>query len=318
MAALTIPANTLPVALRNEVEAAKVLIRARHADATRRAYAGDVLAFKGWADQHGLEALPSTPETVVLFLASQAGQGKRPATIQRRLAAIRHLHREAGHLSPTDTEIVASAMAGIRRTAGVAQRQAAPATGDVVQAMLATCGQDLVGKRDRALLALGFGGAFRRSELVGLEVEDLSVTDEGIRVRVRRSKTDQTGAGQVVPVLDGPRLAVKAALADWVASAGITSGPVFRSLGKGGRVNQDALTDRSVAAIVKARAEQAGLDAEKFSGHSLRAGFLTAAAASGASVWKMAEVSRHRKIETLRGYVRMAEQFKNHAGVAFM
>lgn len=318
MTALTIPASTFPAALRAEADVAKGLIRARHAEATRRAYGADVLSFKAWADQHDLAALPAAPETVVLFLAAQAGMGKRPSTIQRRLAAIRHLHREAGHLSPTDTEIVASTMAGIRRTATVAQRQAAPATGDVVQAMLATCGQDLVGKRDRALLALGFGGAFRRSELVGLEVEDLSVTDEGVRVQVRRSKTDQVGAGQVVPVLDGPRLAVKAALAGWLEAAGITSGPVFRSLGKGGRVNQDALTDRSVAAIVKARAEQAGLDASRFSGHSLRAGFLTAAAASGATVWKMAEVSRHRKIETLRGYVRLAEQFKDHAGAAFM
>lgn len=318
MTALTIQANDLPAALRADAEAAKGLIRARHATATRRAYGSDVLAFKAWTDRHGLAALPASPETVVLFLAAQAGQGKRPATIQRRLAAIRHLHREAGHLSPTDSEIVSAAMAGIRRTAGVAQRQAAPATGDVVQTMLATCGSDLVGKRDRALLAIGFGGALRRSELVALMVEDLEETDEGIRVRLRRSKTDQDAAGQVVPVLDGPRLAVKVALAAWLAAAGITSGPVFRSLGKGGRVSANALTDRSVAAIVKARAEQAGLDAGKFSGHSLRAGFLTTAAASGASVWKMAEVSRHRKIETLRGYVRMAEQFTNHAGQGFM
>lgn len=318
MSALTIPASTMPVALRDEVEAAKGLIRARHASSTRRAYGADLLVFKAWADQHGLVALPAAPETIVLFLASQSRQGKRPATIQRRLASIRHLHREAGHPSPTDTEVVAATMSGIRRTAGMAQRQAAPATSDVVQAMLATCDQTLAGKRDRALLALGFGGAFRRSELVALTVENLEVTDEGIKVRVAKSKTDQGAAGQVVPVLDGPRLAVKASLTAWLSAAGITAGPVFRSLGKGGRVSTNALSDRSVAAIVKARAQQAGLDASRFSGHSLRAGFLTSAAASGASVWKMAEVSRHRRIETLRTYVRSAESFTAHAGLQFM
>jgi integrase len=184
--------------------------------------------------------------------------------------------------------------------------------------MLAACGTNLVGKRDRALLALGFGGAFRRSELVALRVEDLEFAKEGLKVRVQRSKTDQDGAGQTVPVLDGPRLSVKAAVSDWMAAAGIDSGPLFRRLIKGGTVTPDSLTDRSVANIIKERAEQAGLDANRFSGHSLRAGFLTSAAANGADLWKMAEVSRHRKIETLRTYVREAQAFQGHAGSGFM
>lgn len=252
-----------------------------------------------------------------MFLADQATQGKRPATLMRRLAAIRHLHQESGLATPTDAEHVKSTMAGIRRTTGTAQRQVAPATHDKVRAMLEACGEDLRGKRDRALLALGFGGAFRRSELAALRVEDLHFADEGLRVQLNRSKTDQEGAGQQVPVLDGQRLRVKAAVRDWLEAAGIESGLVFRQITKAGRV-LGSLTDRSVAEIVKRRAEQAGLDADQFSGHSLRAGFLTSAAASGASIFKMMEISRHRKVDTVRGYVRHAEAFKDHAGAAFM
>ena len=308
----------VPASLVSQVEQVKTLLRNRHAESTRRAYAADLLAFKGWADKHGVEALPATPQSVALFLAAQASEGRRPATLQRRLAAIRHLHREAGYPSPTDAEVVTAAMAGVRRTLGASQRQVAPATAERLQAMLAACGTDLVGKRDRALLALGFGGAFRRSELVALRVEDLEFATEGLKVRVQRSKTDQDGAGQTVPVLDGPRLSVKAAISDWMTAAGIESGPLFRRLIKGGTVTPDSLTDRSVANIIKERAEQAGLDATQFSGHSLRAGFLTSAAANGADLWKMAEVSRHRKIETLRTYVRQAQAFQGHAGAAFM
>ena len=318
MNALTVTANTLPASLQLEADQAREFIRARHSDATRKAYGSDVLAFKAWADQHGLVAAPAAMETVVLFITALAGQGKRPATIQRKLAAIRHLHRGAGFPSPTDSEVVTAAMAGIRRVTGVAQRQVAPATGDRVEAMLLTCGDSLGGKRDRALLALGFGGAFRRSEIAALRVEDVEINDAGLRVHLRRSKTDQDGAGQVVPVLDGARISVKAALADWLAAAKIASGPVFRAVTKTGKVMDNALTDRSVADIVKNHASAAGLDATLFSGHSLRSGFLTTAAAHGASLFKMMEVSRHRKVDTVRGYVRMADQFKNHAGSAFM
>jgi site-specific recombinase XerD len=314
-----IPATAgLPAGLQDDVEQAKQFIRARHADATRRAYAADVLAFKAWCDSRQVDALPATPQAVAMFLSAQASEGKRPATLARRLAAIRHLHREAGHSTPTDSELVKAALAGIKRTEGTAQRQVAPATADKVRAMLEACGGDLRGLRDRAVLALGFGGALRRSELAGLRVDDIEVVEAGLRVHLRRSKTDQDGAGQVVPVLDGASLRVKVALQAWLEAAQIADGPIFRPIAKSGRVQLGALTDRSIANTVKQRAEQAGLDPEQFSGHSLRAGFLTSAAAAGASLFKMMEVSRHRKVDTVRGYVRMAEHFKDHAGSAFM
>ena len=316
---LAAASQPLPAHLQTVSDQARQFIRDRHASATRRAYGSDVLAFRSWAESQGLAALPADAGTVVLFLAHEATRGIKAATLVRRLAAIRYLHREAGFASPADAEVVKATLAGIKRTRGSAQRQVQPATADCVQAMLATCRDDLQGKRDRALLALGFGGAFRRSELAAVTVADLELVDAGVRVHLRRSKTDQEGAGQVVPVLDGVRLRVKAALLDWMAAAGIETGPVFRTLANGGkRLRDRGLTDRSVADIVKKRALLAGLDPSQFSGHSLRAGFLTSAAASGASLFKMMEVSRHKKVDTVRGYVRMAEQFKDHAGSSFM
>ncbi|NDD14094.1 MAG: integrase, partial [Betaproteobacteria bacterium] len=149
------------------------------------------------------------------------------------------------------------------------------------------------------------------------QVCDLEWLDAGLRVKIRRSKADQEGKGQAIAILDGVNLRAKAVLQDWLQAAGITEGLVFRSVGKGGKVRQ-AMTDRAVANIIKERAEAAGLDAAQFSGHSLRSGFLTSAAGAGASAFKMLEVSRHRQIQTLAGYVRQADQFKQHAGAAFM
>jgi site-specific recombinase XerD len=316
MNAIALSSTKLPTALLKEASQAKEYIRARHSEATRRAYASDVLAFEQWTSARGLDALPATPEAVVLYLSSVASKLK-PATLRRRLAAIRHLHRECGLPSPTDSEVVSAAMSGIKRTNGNTQRQVAPATVEVVEALLKTCGDDLRGKRDRLLLALGFGGAFRRSELCALTVSDIEVVEFGLRVTIRRSKTDQEQKGEVVPVLDGVRVQIKRAYDDWVLSAGITNGALFRGIGIGDRVS-DALTDRSVANIIKSRAAQAGLDANIYSGHSLRAGFLTSAASSGASLFKMMDVSRHKKVDTVRGYIRQAELFKDHAGSSFM
>jgi site-specific recombinase XerD len=318
MTALTTITSNLPVSLHGTADQARQMIRNRHSASTRRAYAADVLAFQRWAEQHDQQVLPASPQTVALFITAQAEQQLAAATITRRLAAIRYLHRESGHANPCDAELVAATMSGIRRTVGAAQRQAAPATADRLRAMLDACGDSLQGKRDRALLAVGFGGALRRSELAGIQMDDVEITPEGLRIRLRQSKTDQDGRGQTVPVLDGRNLQVKAALADWLAASGVTSGPIFRTLGKGDRVLPTAISGRSIADIVKRRAAQAGLDPEQFSGHSLRAGFLTSAAGAGATTFSMMTVSRHKKVDTLAGYIRTAQQFKDHAGQAFM
>jgi integrase len=167
------------------------------------------------------------------------------------------------------------------------------------------------------LLLLGFAGAFRRSELVALNVEDLEESELGFKVIIRQSKTDQEGAGQTIAIIRGSVACPVAALKAWLAAAGITAGPIFRSVKKGGAV-AGRLPAQSVADIVKTYAERIGLDPAVFAGHSMRSGFLTSAAQRGASIFKMMDQSRHRSVETLRGYVRDAEIFKEHAGAGLL
>ena len=207
---------------------------------------------------------------------------------------------------------------GIRRTIGTARAGKAPATADVLMQMVALCPDNMIGRRDRALLALGFAGAFRRSELCALQVDDLVEVPDGLRVLIRRSKTDQTGEGQEVAIPRGYKLRPVEAVQTWLAAAEISAGPVFRAVALGGKVSALQLADESAARVVKRYARRVGLEAATFSGHSLRSGFLTSAAESGANVFKMAEVSRHRSLDTLRGYVRRVDMFKEHAGAAFL
>ena len=176
----------------------------------------------------------------------------------------------------------------------------------------------LVGTRDRAILLLGFAGAFRRSELVALDVADIERSEEGLRINIRRSKTDQEGDGATIAIAPGSTDCPVEALTMWLGASGIVEGPVFRSINKGGRISLTRLNDRSVANIVKAHADRAGFDPRVFSAHSLRSGFLTSAAANGASIFKMMDVSRHKSIDTLRSYIRDAELFKDHAGAGLL
>jgi integrase len=184
--------------------------------------------------------------------------------------------------------------------------------------MLERCDGSLIGLRDRALLALGFAGAFRRSELVALEVADLEPMADGLRVTIRRSKTDQEGIGQEIAIPRGCRIEPVLAVESWLAASGISEGPIFRQIKKGGHIQPEALSGHSAAVIVKRRARAAGLDPSTFAGHSLRAGFLTSAAEAGSSVLKMVEVSRHKSVDMLTTYVRRSNLFREHAGAAFL
>jgi site-specific recombinase XerD len=297
-------------------ERATEYARTEKAGATRRAYATDFAIFSAWCADRGAAPLPASPAVVAAFLAFEANRGTRPSTIGRRVAAIRYAHKLSGHDVPTDDERVKATVRGIRRSKGVAVHKKAPATADRLMAM-ANTGEGLIAVRDRALLLLGFAGAFRRSELVALDCEDVEETDAGVMVTIRRAKTDQEGAGAKIAIVRGSLACPVAALRAWRNAAGITTGAVFRSVRKGGKVGA-RLTDRSVAEIIKTHAARVGLDPALFAGHSLRAGFLTSAAARGASIFKMMDVSRHRSVETVRGYVRDAEIFKDHAGIGLL
>jgi integrase len=211
----------------------------------------------------------------------------------RRVAAVRYAHKLAGHAVPTDDERVKATVRGIRRTLDTAPRKKAPATAECVIAMTVRTGDGLKGLRDRALLLLGFAGAFRRSELVALDCEDIQECEKGLRVTIRRGKTDQEGQGATTAIVRGLIACPVEALRTWLDAAGIVTGPLFRSIRKGGKLG-GRLTDQSVVGIVKSHAERVGLDPASFAGHSLRAGFLTSAAQRGASIFKMMDVSRHR------------------------
>jgi site-specific recombinase XerD len=311
-------ATTLPaVALEDAVAAAAGYAKASRSAATWRAYESDWKAFQAWCRAVDLIAMPATPHTVALFLAAEAKLGRAPSTLGRRLAAIRLMHLGARIPSPHDAIEVDEVLRGIRRAWKRPPAQKAPAVDDEIKRMVdAATPRTLQGLRDRALLLLGFAGAFRRSELVALDVDHLAAQDEGLSVRIASSKTDQEGHGQLVAiprVVDSPYCPVQA-VADWLVAADISSGAVFRRVHRGDTVGRSRLSDQSVALIIKNLAARTGLDRARYAGHSLRSGFLTSAARNRASIFKMADQSRHKSLDVLREYVRNEERFDDHAG----
>ena len=284
---------------------------------TWKAYRSDWRAFSEWGDRQAVQVIPANPETVAAYIASQMQRGRKAASIARSVAAISCAHETAGHLPPGKTKIVQNALASVRRTIGTAQTKKAPATADKIAAMLALCPDTVKGKRDRAILSLGFAGAFRRSELVALNVSDIQEMEGGARVTIRKSKTDQEGAGQTIGVLEGSRLRPLSSVRAWLDAAQITDGFLFRRLSKSGKT-LGPLSPEAVAVLVKDYANRAGLDPAQFSGHSLRAGFITSGAEAGIDALRIAEVSRHKSLDVLRGYVRRANLLKDHPGASFM
>jgi site-specific recombinase XerD len=286
--------------------------------ATRRAYRSDWAHFTRWCDGMGAEPLPALPQTVAGYLAHLADSGLRASTIGRRMAAIAYAHRLKGLDTPTASEAVHAVARGIRRRIGVAPAQKAPATARAIGAMVEHMPDTLIGRRDRAILLIGFAAALRRSELSALQVSDIETHPDGVLLHIGRSKTDQEGAGAQIPIPRGRRLKPVEALEAWLAASKISEGPVFVSIGKGGRVKRDRLSSSAIAEIVKRYAAAAGFDPKQFAGHSLRAGFVTSALEDGADMFKVMDVTRHRRVETLKGYDRRAKAFRNHAGDGFL
>jgi integrase len=211
------------------------------APATRKAYATDFRLFKVYCDAKGVSALPAAPETVASYIAAEA-QTAKPSTIGRRIAAIRYAHKLAGLETPTDAEGVRATMRGIRRTFGTARNKKAPAVAAKIRSMVATAPEGLAGLRDRALLLLGFAGAFRRSELVALDVADTEETETGMLVTIRGSKTDQERQGVTIAIARGDIACPVKALRAWLDAAGIEAGPLFRPIDKAGTVAASSIT----------------------------------------------------------------------------
>jgi site-specific recombinase XerD len=306
------------VAYADEADAMRGFAENEKATSTRRAYRADFAAFEAWCQSRGLCPLPADPQIVAWHISAIASAALSVSSIGRRLAGIAYAHKLAKEVNPTTAEEVKVVLAGIRRTVGTAPRRKAAATADRVRAMLNACPNNMLGIRDRALLALGFAGAFRRSELVALRVEDLTEVADGFRVLIRRSKTDQTGEGHEIVIPRGLRIRPVEAVQTWLQAAGVSDGLLFRTVHRGGHVRAWGVRGHDVALIVKRYAEAAGLDPLEFSGHSLRAGFATSAAETGASILKIMETTRHKSVDVLASYVRRVDLFKDHAGAAFL
>lgn len=290
--------------------------RAAHAANTERAYRADWRRFSSWCDERDRQALPADPETISLYLSDFARCGYKVATIRRHLAAIATAHQVAGAGEPTRSAAVRFTMSGIRRVHGTAQEGKAPALVEDLQAMVAAMkprrGKPwrLLELRDRALLLVGFAGAFRRSELVALDLVDVELSRAGCVLRVRRSKTDQEGQGRKVGLPRGQNTDTcpVASLRAWIEACGTPGGALFRSVNRHGGLGE-RLSDRAVALVVKKRAEAVGLDPERFAGHSLRSGFATSAIRAGASELQAMRQTGHRSQTVFRRYVRDAEVF---------
>ena len=307
------PAAQLATVQLEAADAARVAEARTHSrsERTRAEYRRAWGAFARWAVERGYHPLPAAPGTVAAYLAARAEDGRSVSTLSVDLAAISEAHKVLGHQSPRLSPEFSEAWKGIKRSVGQSRgarpNQKAPVTASDVAAMVrATCPDTLGGLRDRALLAVGFAGAFRRSELAALEVADVeAVPGRGLRVHVRRSKTDQLGEGQVktLPYGSGEACPVRA-LEAWLAAAGLEAGPVFRPINRHGQLGPRAITGHSVAAVVKAAAARVGLEPARVSGHSLRAGYVTSQLEAGVGSLTIRRQTGHRSDRILAAYDR--------------
>lgn len=300
--------------LESLIDEVRAYSNARRAPSTWAAYEHDFAAFQRWAAAHDLDSLPAAPETVAVYAADCAHR-LRPSSIDRAMAAISVLHQRAGHPSPTQDPRVREVLGGLRRVHGVAPRQVAPAVIGDIRAMVAHLPDTTAGIRDRALLLVGYAGALRRSELVALNVGDIRTRDEGTTITIRHAKTDQEQRSRRIAVPHGTdrHTCPVTALHGWLDHAGITRGPIFRGVDRHHNIAPTRLSDRAVALIIKRAAHNAGLDPDEYSGHSLRAGFATTAAANGATERQIATQTGHKSMNVLRAYIRHGSLFTDNA-----
>jgi len=298
-------ATLVPIA-----QKAKNYVLDSRAASTRKTYRQAWDNFCVWCKDHHLESLPATPETVAMYVADLA-EYMKPSTINKHVAAISVSHQFKNMKPPTQTPQVRATLQGIKRTKGVAKNKKAPVRVIHLWHLSEVLPDNLRGVRDKALFLVGYAGAFRRSELVALNVEDLTFVEEGVRIRVRRSKTDQEGRGHIKDIgyaINAANCPVKA-LKVWLQESGITEGAVFRSVNRGGNLCNERLSAQSVALIVKEVMKGLGADPDEFSGHSLRAGMVTDSLKMGIQTQIIRQVTGHRSESTLAEYIRESDTF---------
>jgi site-specific recombinase XerD len=309
-------------------EDAKQFILESQAKNTRRAYLSDLNEFDKYLKKNHIYANQVNGNVIANYLTHLAKNGCKVSTIQRRLVAIRALFNHIGeqqieeakkrgekdfeYHNPANSLKVKNAMKGIRRNLGVAPKQKKAATREVVKAILSEMGDSLIDIRNKAIISLGFAGAFRRSELAALDVDDIEDDSDGIRIRLKRSKTNQEGREEAVYIYyakDAATCPVRL-LSRWLRESGITEGAVFRRIH--GKKIKDRLSDRSIAEVIKSAAEKAGFNKEDFSGHSLRRGFVTTMADDGEEERDIMRHTRHKSVITLRRYIEQVDIKKNN------
>lgn len=295
-------------------KANRIFARASYAHNTKRGYASDWNDFLSWCRELHRNPLPADASTVALYITELTNTLK-VSSLRRRIIAIKKAHEIAELKSPTTDERIRQLLRGIIRTKGIAQDHAVPTLLKHIQMVVAALPANIKGIRDRAILLIGFAGGLRRSELVGLNVEDLALGEEGIAVHVRKGSKDLLQEERIVGITFGlnPETCPIKALEEWLKVSGDISGRLFAPINRWGKISKDRLTDQSIRLIVKEALKRAGIAESGFSGHSLRAGFATVAAMNGASEREIQRSTGHISLDVLRRYIRDGDLFRLNA-----
>ena len=288
------------------------------ANNTLRAYKSDFKDFEVFCAKHGFNSIPTEPKIVSLYLTHLSANSKI-STLRRRLVSIGVVHKLKGHYLDTKHPVIIENLMGIKRKKGSIQTGKKPILINHLKQIINVIDEQKIEKikklRNRTLILVGFGGGFRRTELISLDHEDLDFVEEGVKITIRRSKTDQFGEGMIkgLPYFSNEKYCPVRSLRNWLTLSKIKTGSIFRRLAKGSTITSHRLTDQSVVLIIKDCLKLAGIESQNFSGHSLRSGFATVAAESGADERSIMAMTGHKTTQMVRRYIREANIFKNNA-----
>ena len=286
---------------------------------TVRAYKSDFNDFGLFCAQNGFKSLPSEPKIVSLYLTYLSTKEAKMSTLKRRLVSIGVIHKLKGHYLDTKHPSIIENIMGIKRRKGSVQKAKKPLLINTLKELINVIDQqdkeEVKKLRDRSIILIGFSGGFRRNEIVSLDYDDLDFVPEGLKINLRKSKTDQFGEGftKALPYFNNSQYCPVVSLKKWIEISKITSGAVFRRFSKGSRLSKDRLTDQTVALLIKEYLKLTGIDSKNYSGHSLRSGFATSAAESGAEERSIMAMTGHKSTEMVRRYIKEANLFKNNA-----
>tara|TARA_B100000929_G_scaffold270506_1_gene240708 strand:+ start:323 stop:1276 length:954 start_codon:yes stop_codon:yes gene_type:complete len=288
------------------------------ANNTLRAYKSDFKDFGGFCAKHGFDSLPTEPKIVALYLTNLSKTSKI-STLRRRLVSISMVHKLKGHYLDTKHPIIIENLMGIKRLMGSFQKGKKPLLINHLKLIVDVINQQKIDEikkaRDKSIILIGFGGGFRRTELISIDHEDLEFVSEGLKITLRRSKTDQFGEGMIkgLPYFTNENYCPVINLRKWLELSNIKSGPIFRRFTKGSSLTSNRLTDQTVVLLIKSYLNLAGIENSNYSGHSLRSGFATVAAESGADERSIMAMTGHKTTQMVRRYIKEANIFKNNA-----